>query len=320
MGLDISDILKSFRIRGDRVAARMIRGDDGRPLLQMRVSMGLLQMEMDGRPDGDRPHGFPSLLDYLGSLTPDEAERVLAETDCSEVDRELTQYAHRRICLLAVGSGAQSEGYHDQAMECFRRACDDAEHNLALMEFVRQRSNDPDFLATHDQTRPFVLFHRTLARVQMALLRRDYEEAIDSTREGVAAILASSTPTEPDEDAVGADDDLDEDEPEETEIEESEEEGFDAGLDASLLDDADLSADEPEEDEDSSVSDVGDLPDVAQWVAQLNSLIDQIRAQHGIQHTLREQIEEAVRREDFERAAELRRRLDARRPESDESR
>ena len=30
----------------------------------MRIDLGLLQMELDGRPDGQRPHGFESLLDY----------------------------------------------------------------------------------------------------------------------------------------------------------------------------------------------------------------------------------------------------------------
>ena len=33
----------------------------------MRVELGLLQMELTGRPDGVRPHGFDSLLDYFES-------------------------------------------------------------------------------------------------------------------------------------------------------------------------------------------------------------------------------------------------------------
>ena len=44
---------------------RIVPGDDGREKLQMRIDLGLLQMELDGRPDGQRPAGAESLLDHL---------------------------------------------------------------------------------------------------------------------------------------------------------------------------------------------------------------------------------------------------------------
>ena len=48
----------------DEVLVRIIPGDDGRSKVQLRVDLGMLQMEMDGRPDGFRPEGFESWLDY----------------------------------------------------------------------------------------------------------------------------------------------------------------------------------------------------------------------------------------------------------------
>ena len=37
--------------------ARKIVGEDGKEKLQVRLDLGLLQMELNGRPDGERPHG-----------------------------------------------------------------------------------------------------------------------------------------------------------------------------------------------------------------------------------------------------------------------
>ena len=48
--------------------SRMVKGRDGRDLIQMRVDMGVLQMETTGRPDGAQPYGCESFLDYLHSV------------------------------------------------------------------------------------------------------------------------------------------------------------------------------------------------------------------------------------------------------------
>ena len=64
MSLDISHILKKWPYRPGEVTARRISGRDGREKIQLRLDLGLLQMEASGRPDGERPHGFESLLAY----------------------------------------------------------------------------------------------------------------------------------------------------------------------------------------------------------------------------------------------------------------
>ncbi len=52
-------------VRSETVKVRICQGADGREVLQMRLDMGVLQLEMDGRPDGSQPHGYESYLDYL---------------------------------------------------------------------------------------------------------------------------------------------------------------------------------------------------------------------------------------------------------------
>ena len=57
---DIVPLLKGWDYEPGTINVRKISGIDGAPKLQMRLDLGLLQMEMTGRPDGVRP---PARLD-----------------------------------------------------------------------------------------------------------------------------------------------------------------------------------------------------------------------------------------------------------------
>jgi hypothetical protein len=60
---DITPVLKGWDYEPGTINVRKVVGNDGIPKLQMRLDLGLFQMEMTGRPDGVRPHGHESLLD-----------------------------------------------------------------------------------------------------------------------------------------------------------------------------------------------------------------------------------------------------------------
>src|SRR5947209_8446986 len=62
---DITPVLKGWDYEAGTINVRKISGEDGSPKLQMRLDLGLLQMELTGRPDGHRPHGCESLLEYF---------------------------------------------------------------------------------------------------------------------------------------------------------------------------------------------------------------------------------------------------------------
>src|SRR4028118_1173450 len=61
-GKDITPVLRGWDYEPGTSNVREGSGADGQPRLQMRLDLGLLQMELTGRPDGVRPHGFDSLL------------------------------------------------------------------------------------------------------------------------------------------------------------------------------------------------------------------------------------------------------------------
>ena len=69
---DIRAILAGWAFDPNQIQVRVIAGDDGTEKIQMRIDLGLLQMEINGRPDGQRPNGSESILDYKSS-TPREA-------------------------------------------------------------------------------------------------------------------------------------------------------------------------------------------------------------------------------------------------------
>ena len=159
---DIDTVLKNWNYTPGEVNARRVKARNGRDLLQMRVDMGLLQMETDRRPDGTRPHGAETYFDYLVGEAIREGEGFeLSEEQCSEADREFVQFYHRRLCWLSLRE--------------YQRAAKDADHSLAFMDFVREHSPDQEWTLSHEQYRPFVLFHRVQAGA-LAILDDDGPE------------------------------------------------------------------------------------------------------------------------------------------------
>ena len=169
---DIDFVLRQWPFKPGVIAARLIRAGDGRELIQMRIEMGLLQMETAGRPDGEHPGGVDTCLDWLRELARVQGKAfALNEEQCMEIDREFVQFYHRRICYLALRQ--------------FARAIADAEYTLQLMDFVAGHSPNPQWALSHEQYRPFVLFHRIQAAAMLAVEQRGAEAAIETINRGL---------------------------------------------------------------------------------------------------------------------------------------
>ena len=164
---------------GEVVLVREVRARDGRSVLQTRVELGIMQMEVEGRPDGVRPHSFPTFLDYLRHRASTRSSAQgggkspwsMSVEHCAEADREFVQFYHRRVAWFAL--------------QRYDKTLQDAEHSIALMDFVRKYAPDPEYISTHERFRGLVLLHKTQATAAMALERRKPEESIDAIREGI---------------------------------------------------------------------------------------------------------------------------------------
>jgi len=231
---DIDALLANWPFRPGEINARLIKAQGGREVIQMRVDMGVLQLETEFRPDGERPGGAETYFDYLvGEAIREGDDFELSDEQCSEADREFVQFYHRRVCWLSLRE--------------YSRAAKDADHSLAFMDFVRQHSPDEEWTLSHEQYRPFVLFHRVQAGALAALEDDGPEKAISE---------------------------------------------INAGLDRfrELFEEYDA-ADQFAEDE---------------LVQRLEEMRENVRSRYDVGLTLDEQLVEAVRAENYERAAELR--------------
>jgi len=246
MRRDIDDALRGWPSEPGpgELQAREVRARDGRTVIQVRVELGILQLEIDDRPDGVRPHGFATYLDYLhhraaqrslflGSEAP---VWTMGAEHCAEADREFVQFYHRRVAWLAL--------------QRYDKALRDADHTLELMNFVASHGMNDEYIESHERLRGLVLFHRTQAAAALALERRRPDEAVDALHDGVDRLLRHKDQWE-----EGHDDE--------------------------------------------------DLPD-GPLLEQLRLLELEIRKNFAVPKTLREQLDEAVESEDYERAARLR--------------
>ena len=170
---DIDEILTHWPFDPMSVNVRMLETAQ-REILQMRIDMGVLQLEIEGRPDGNRPHGSATYFEFLKKQAIESREFELDEDSCLEIDREFVQFYHRRVCWLQL--------------KRFDRAVSDADHTLQLMDFCKEFSPDDQWTISHEQYRPFVLYHRTQAA---ALAHIDTDEddaaqhAIDEVNNGL---------------------------------------------------------------------------------------------------------------------------------------
>jgi hypothetical protein len=182
MDFDISPILERWDYVPGQIVVRRIKGFDGQAKIQLRVDLGILQMNAHGRPDGKRPFGHPSLLDYFEARLKqhqarhggrDEGFRLKPE-DCSRLQLEAIQYHHRYICLLEL--------------EDFVAALRDTTRNLRLFDFVARYAESEDAAWALQQFRPQLLLIETRARAGQCLKAGDHATAIRHVGSGIERI------------------------------------------------------------------------------------------------------------------------------------
>jgi len=179
MSFDISGFLDQWDYQPNQVVVRKFIGNDGTEKIQLRVDLGLLQMNAKGRPDGKRPHGRESLLEYYMSLLEklrrehdgnDKGFRLSTE-DCGRLQQEVIQYHHRYICLFQL--------------EDFEGVIIDAERNLRVFEFVEKYAGSDELAWPLQHLRPQHMMMRVRARGALALKNDLYDEVIRLVEAGI---------------------------------------------------------------------------------------------------------------------------------------
>ena len=180
MDKDISNILKEWRYDPANISARWLEAEDGRRLVQLRLDLGLFQMEVTGRPDGTRPRGEASLLDYYNNMLMNAKEEdpalVLDFDACAELQQEAMQFYYRYLSFYAL--------------HCLDGVIDDTAHNLSVIDLVSEFAEDDDMAWQFLQFFPYVQMMNARAKAEQAVEHKRFEDAVRVLEEGLEDIRA----------------------------------------------------------------------------------------------------------------------------------
>ena len=166
---DISHILDSWRFSEHDITVRLIQAADGRSIVQMRIDLGILQMELDGRPDRRRPRDHDTYLPYCETKAhlrkkSKMSSFVLSSVDCFKLQQEAIQFYHRYLALMKLKD--------------YSRVSRDTRRNLRVLDFVEKYAENDEVVWQFQQHRPYVVMMNIRARASIELGRSNFEKAV----------------------------------------------------------------------------------------------------------------------------------------------
>ncbi|HEY7089092.1 MAG TPA: UvrB/UvrC motif-containing protein [Tepidisphaeraceae bacterium] len=178
---DISPLLKGWDYEPGTINVRKINGLDGAQKLQMRLDLGVLQMELAGRPDGNRPHGCESLLEYYEDQLKDHKRRNgtelgfhLTGEQCAALREEAGLYYHRYLSLYVL--------------EDFPGVVRDTARNLKVLDFCGKFAVDEQDRLVLEQYRPYITMMNSRAAASILFKEEKYREALEVVGKGLEKI------------------------------------------------------------------------------------------------------------------------------------
>jgi hypothetical protein len=207
MNVDLTQLLREWPYEPGKINVRLIQGEDGEQKVQVRLDLGVLQMNIDGRPYGQTPNGYDSLLEYyeaqLDEATREEAPRdpgeedaepapqesggtaaadgaqheprfALTPDDCRALREEAVQYYHRYVALLVL--------------EDYDRVVRDTTRNLRLLDLCSEYAQSDDDRTVLEQFRPYITMMRARALASQALRDNEPKAALHSIDEGIESL------------------------------------------------------------------------------------------------------------------------------------
>jgi len=181
MSKDISRIIEGWDYKPGQISARKIKGDNGKEKIQVRVDLGVLQMETEGRPDGKRPHNKESLFEhYLSQLEEYKAKKgvsedfILNDEACEELYREAMQYYQRYISLFSLKE--------------YPGVIRDTERNLKAHSFVIDYAISEKYKVLFMKAIPYIIMMNTKAKALLKQEEKHYDEALREIKRGMEKI------------------------------------------------------------------------------------------------------------------------------------
>ena len=175
MSQDINPILNDWEF-DPKQNVRKIWGDDGTQKLQVRIEQGgfagILQMDLEGRPDGKQPYGFDFVLDYYQDALRNYRKKhgtadgfALDQKACAELFDESFRIYNRYVFLLQIGD--------------YGLVIRDTERNMRVFRFVHAFAKRDEDRAYLERWWPYILRIRAISYAMIALKDSKHAEALE---------------------------------------------------------------------------------------------------------------------------------------------
>ena len=168
---------------------RKIVGEDGVHKIQVRVDQGafqgILQLNLDGRPDGRRPHDLEFALDHYRGLLDSYQQGHAGRDNGFHLDRE--------TCEELFDEGARVYGRYVFLLQLkeYDRVIRDTERNMELFRFVHRYASHEDDRMNLQKWWPYIIRIQATAKAMLAVQKENYTAAllfIDEAREQIAGL------------------------------------------------------------------------------------------------------------------------------------
>jgi len=179
--IDLQSTLRDWPYEPDKISVRKILGADEAVRIQMRVELGIIQMEAEGRPDGARPHGNDTLLAYFQRKLAKHQDRngtpmgfFLTPSDCEALRLEASLFYRRYIAYFVL--------------EEFASVIRDTSHSLAIFDLCRDFALENTDRQALEEFRAYVLMMHARANAYQALEEDEPASALAHVNRGLLEI------------------------------------------------------------------------------------------------------------------------------------
>lgn len=189
--LDLTPLLHDWHFDPSQVTARMVEVENEElPEVQLRLDLGILQMKLNGRPDGQRPHGYESALKYYRQriLTERRSGYKLDADACAELQQECVQVYYRYLALMVLKD--------------YDRVIRDTIHSMEIFDLVEKYSESEDIMWDFLQFKPYVIMMNTRAKAEKLAAAQELDEAVAQIESGMNEIEAFLVKMEDDPEAL----------------------------------------------------------------------------------------------------------------------
>jgi hypothetical protein len=220
MKKDISALLREWQYQPGQITARFVPGADGDQRIQVRLDLGLLQMHADGRPDGEHPFGYGSLLEFFEAKLDGEVREAPDPTEEGDAQAGKPENASSESPASVRGgeqpeSRAQEEPpfvltpeecsalreeaaqYYQRYIACLRledfdRVVRDTTRNLRVLDLCAKHAQSPQDKTVLEQFRAYIVMVRARALASHAVRDNENKAAVFAIDEALDTLKRAS--------------------------------------------------------------------------------------------------------------------------------